>query len=74
MNNFREYCLSRPTDSLNVDDLLERALDGELSPLEGALVDFFSELTVKSPESGASVPAKRASVLGGDSIEEKKFA
>ena len=39
MNNFREYCLPKS----NVDLLLEKAMDGDFGPLEGALVDFFSE-------------------------------
>ena len=37
-------------------------MDEDFTPLEGALVDFFSELTVRSPE-GNSVPPKRHSVL-----------
>ena len=43
MKNFREYCLPKS----NVDLLLKKAMAGDLGPLEGALVDFFSELSMK---------------------------
>ena len=43
MKNFREYCLPKS----NVDLLLKKAMAGDLGPLEDALVDFFSELSMK---------------------------
>ena len=48
---------------LDADDLVDKAAtNGDSTALETALVDFFSELTVKSPE-GERVAPKRASVL-----------
>ena len=58
----REHCLSKPTP-LDADDLVDKAAtNGDSTALESALVDFFSDLTVKSPE-GERVAPKRASVL-----------
>ena len=59
----REYCLSKPTP-LDADDLVERAAtNGDSAALDSALVDFFSELTVKSSETGERVAPMRSSAL-----------
>ena len=45
MNKFRQYCSSKE-NIVDVELLLEKAVSGVCSPLEKALVDFFSELKV----------------------------
>ena len=60
MNNFREHCLSK-SNPVNVDELLERAMkEGEYSPLEDALMEYFSELTIKSPGGNNVAPSRNS--------------
>ena len=64
MNNFREYCLSK-SKCLNVDLLLENAMNCDYRPLESALVDFFSELRpgLRVVRDGKSSMIKRTNAL-----------